>query len=157
VCSQYNDEFLAIVQSSSTYTTPTNISFDAQKNPVTVDSGFFTVCDDYPLNSHDNNCTAPPTNNNGTGFETAEDPGTPSGGSTGWLSTTVPINPGEDVTLRFAIFDEGDHILDSAVLIDNFSWGATAVSAPVTNPITKLIRHRRQRRPIAASSLMCGA
>jgi hypothetical protein len=151
VCSMFNDEFLAIVQSATTYPTPTNISFDMNKNPVTVNSGFFTVCTNAttPQTMH---CTHPPTDNKGTGYEVASGqspiplpiptPGDIPGGSTGWLSTTAPIQPGEDVTLRFVIFDEGDGILDSAVLLDNFQWGATTVMGPSTGPIAYRIRHR---------------
>jgi hypothetical protein len=148
VCSQYNDEFLAIVQSMKTYAQPTNISFDAMKNPITVNSGFFTVCTNgtTPQTMH---CTHPPTDNNGSGYEVA-DGGPIPGGSTGWLSTTAPISPGEDVTLRFVIFDEGDHVLDSAVLIDNFQWGAQAVMGPSTGPISRVIRDPRSAFP------MCG-
>jgi len=37
------------------------------------------------------------------------------------------------VKLRFIVFDEGDHLLDSAVLLDNFQWKAGVVSDdPVT-------------------------
>ena len=54
------------------------------------------------------------------------------GGGTGWLTTTSPVVPGETATLRFVIFDEGDHILDSTVLIDNFQWQLTAADAPMT-------------------------
>ena len=148
VCTAYNDEFLAIVQSTKTYAQPTNISFDAMKNPITVNSGFFTVCTNgtTPQTMH---CTSPPSDNAGTGYETADMASLP-GGSTGWLSTTAPIAPGEDVTLRFVIFDQGDHILDSAALIDNFQWGAQAVSGPTTGPITRVVDGR-------APSLQCGA
>jgi hypothetical protein len=156
VCTQYNDEFLAIVQSSKTYTTPTNISFDMQKNPITVNAGFFTVCTNStkPQTMH---CMHPPSDNNGTGYETTGSPipipGDVPGGSTGWLTTTAPIAPGEDVTLRFVIFDEGDGVLDSAVLLDNFQWGAATVMGPSTGPIGyKIIKHHRQApRP----ALMC--
>jgi hypothetical protein len=154
VCTQYNDEFLAIVQSSKTYPTPTNISFDMQKNPVTVNAGFFTVCTNStsPQTMH---CMHPPSDNQGTGYETTGSPipipGDVPGGSTGWLSTTAPIQPNEDVTLRFVIFDEGDGILDSAVLIDHFQWGAATVMGPSTGPIGyKMIKHRAPR-----SALMC--
>jgi hypothetical protein len=34
----------------------------------------------------------------------------------------VPIKGGEQFSIRFIVFDEGDHILDSVVLIDNFRW-----------------------------------
>ncbi|MGZ3440386.1 MAG: choice-of-anchor L domain-containing protein, partial [Polyangia bacterium] len=154
VCTQYNDEFLAIVQSSKTYPTPTNISFDMQKNPITVNAGFFTVCSNStkPQTMH---CMHPPSDNNGTGYETTGSPiplpGEVPGGSTGWLSTTAPIQPNEDVTLRFVIFDEGDGVLDSAVLLDHFQWGASTVMGPSTGPIGyKMIKHRAPR-----PALMC--
>jgi hypothetical protein len=152
VCTQYNDEFLAVVQSSKTYPQPTNISFDAMKNPITVNSGFFIVCNNG-LTPQTKHCTQPPSNNNGTGYEIPLDPITAiPGGSTGWLTTTAPIMPGEDITLRFVIFDEGDHQLDSAVLIDNFQWAVQATKGgPVTGPITRVIRHRAP-----GASLMCG-
>jgi hypothetical protein len=46
------------------------------------------------------------------------------GGSTGWLTTTAPVNPGEEITLHFSIWDTGDHAWDSTVLMDNFRWSA---------------------------------
>jgi hypothetical protein len=33
--------------------------------------------------------------------------------------------PGEELTLRFAIWDTADQILDSTVLLDRFVWSAT--------------------------------
>jgi hypothetical protein len=147
VCSQYNDMFLAIVKSSSSYPSDTNISFDAMMNPVTVNSGFFTVCTNDPSKPQTQHCTHPPSDNNGTGYETPGIPlpGAIPGGSTGWLTTKAPIKPGEDITLRFVIFDEGDHILDSAVLIDNFQWAGTTVTGPSTGPITLRAKPRGAR------------
>src|SRR6185312_11897893 len=92
VCTMYNDEFLAIVQSTTTYPTPTNISFDSGMHPITVNSGFFTVCTNStkPQTMH---CMHPPSDNAGTGYETTGSPipipGDVPGGSTGWLSTTA--------------------------------------------------------------------
>ncbi|HEY2745709.1 MAG TPA: choice-of-anchor L domain-containing protein [Polyangia bacterium] len=134
VCTDYNDEFLVIVQSSKTYTTATNISFDAKKNPITVNSGFFIVCQNGST-AQTMNCTQPVTAIAGTGFDDDDGTGEPIGGSTGWLTTTAPIAPGEDITLRFVIFDEGDGIYDSSALIDNFQWGAMSVTGPTTGPI----------------------
>ena len=134
VCTQYNDELLVIVQSSKTYAQPTNISFDGKMNPITVNSGFFTVCQNGGT-PQTMNCTQPVTAIAGTGYDDAAAGGQPIGGSTGWLSTTAPIAPGEDITLRFVIFDEGDGVYDSAALIDNFQWGATSVTGPTTGPI----------------------
>jgi hypothetical protein len=143
VCTEFNDEFLVLQESHVEFSTPTNIAFDMQKNPVTVNNGFFTVCTNDPSKTQTQHCTHPVTDINGTGFE---DPpgggglgglgsGEIPGGSTGWLTTTSPVTPGEEITLHFIIFDEGDHILDSAALLDNFRWGTTAVAAPSTNPI----------------------
>jgi hypothetical protein len=139
-----------------------------QKNPVTVNNGFFTVCTNDTSKPYTQHCTQPVSNINGTGYE---DPpggggggggipcmtnndclgvgtcvmgmcnlgglggGNIPGGSTGWLTTTSPVTPGEDVTLHFIIYDEGDHILDSSALIDNFRWGTSVVTGPSTNPI----------------------
>jgi hypothetical protein len=135
VCTQYNDELLVIVQSSKTYTQPTNLSFDAKKNPITVNSGFFTVCTNGAT-PQTMNCTHPVTDIAGTGYEDDDGTGVPIGGSTGWLTTTAPIAPGEDITLRFVIFDEGDGFYDSSALIDNFKWGAMSVTGPSTGPIS---------------------
>jgi hypothetical protein len=174
VCTEFNDEFLVLQESNGEFQTATNIAFDMQKNPVTVNNGFFTVCTNDTSKPYTQNCKKPVSDINGTGFE---DPpgglggggglnlpcstdadcsafgvtckagmcdlgglggggggGIP-GGSTGWLTTTSPVTPGENVTLHFIIFDEGDHILDSAALIDNFRWGTSVVSTPTTNPI----------------------
>jgi hypothetical protein len=119
VCSEFDDTFIAYLESDS-FTG--NISFDAHDRPVTINIGFFTVCE---VGSGSAGCTgAGPLA--GTGYESAV------GGGTGWLTTTAPVTPGEHVRLRFIIFDEGDHILDSAVLIDNFRWLAEPVDAPIT-------------------------
>ena len=128
-------------------------------HPITVNSGFFTVCTNDTSKPETQHCMYPPTHNNGTGYETTGVPSIPGlpggipGGSTGWLSTTAPIQPNEDITLRFVIFDEGDGVLDSAVLLDNFQWGAATVMGPSTGPISyQMIKHhRRAPRP----ALMC--
>ncbi|MFI5288853.1 MAG: choice-of-anchor L domain-containing protein [Polyangia bacterium] len=166
VCTEFNDEFLVMQESKGEFAAPTNIAFDMQKNPITINNGFFTVCTNDTSKPQTQNCKHPVTDINGTGFE---DPpgaggggsipcqtdadcfgigsctggmcniggggGNIPGGSTGWLTTTAGVTPGEDVTLHFIVFDEGDHILDSAALIDNFRWGTSVVSTPSTMPI----------------------
>jgi hypothetical protein len=134
VCTQFNDEFLVMMESPGEFTTATNISFDSSMNPITVNNGLFTVCQNG-TSSYTMHCTHPVTDIAGTGYEdTASGIGgsAPIGGSTGWLTTTAPVTPGEELTLHFIIFDEGDHIYDSAVLIDNFQWSVTAATAPTT-------------------------
>jgi hypothetical protein len=159
VCTAYNDRFLAILESSALDPTklPTgqcktgagvpncNISFDDKGQPVSINNGFFDICvtasGGTGANAFTNTCTKPISMLNKTGYEemrmsagTSQFPNTTkvAGGATGWLNTTAPVKPGETITLRFLVLDEGDATLDSSVLIDNFKWGTVAVAAPVT-------------------------
>jgi hypothetical protein len=116
VCDIYDDTFVAYLDSDA-FTG--NVSFDSMGNPVSINAAFFTVC------SGGGSCTGD-AELDGTGYQDGN------GGGTGWLTTTAPVRPGEKVTLRFIIFDEGDWILDSAVLIDNFRWHLEAVDMPMT-------------------------
>lgn len=120
VCTSYDDTFLAILDSES-YTG--NISFDSQGRPVTINIGFFTVC---PPGSGANANCAGDADLAGTGY------GGTVGGGTGWLTTLAPVTPGETLTLRFIVFDEGDSAYDSLVLLDNVRWEAEPVDGPVT-------------------------
>jgi hypothetical protein len=132
VGTQYNDKFLAILESKS-FTG--NISFDSKKNPITVNASFFDVCQTAQVcnGSKINQCSKPVTQLDGTGYEdTAPFEGLPIGGGTGWLTTTSPLTPGETARLRFVLFDEGDHIYDSSVIIDDFQFQL----APSTGPMT---------------------
>jgi hypothetical protein len=131
VCTDYNDEFLVEMESPNEFIHARNISFDAQKNPITVNNGFFTVCQNDASHAQTKHCMHPVSDIAGTGFEDLQD-GIPVGGSTGWLTTTAPVTPGEEITLRYIIFDEGDGVLDSSVVIDNFRWSAQAVDGPTT-------------------------
>jgi hypothetical protein len=38
------------------------------------------------------------------------------------LQTSGNVVPGEIITLRIAIWDTSDHVLDSLALIDAFTW-----------------------------------
>ncbi len=135
VCTEFNDEFLVEMESPGEFTTATNITFDSKMNPITINNGLFTVCTNSTT-QYTMNCKSPVTDIAGTGYEDTSSGllggKDPIGGSTGWLTTTAPVTPNEEVTLHFIIFDEGDHIYDSAVLIDNFQWSVVAAMAPMT-------------------------
>ena len=62
-------------------------------------------------------CFSPSTNIAGTGHECGA-----GGSSSGWLTTTWPIQAEEQFELRFHIHDTSDQIYDSTVVIDNFQW-----------------------------------
>ncbi len=118
VCSSFDDTFLALLDSEKF---KGNVSFDSMGNRMSINVGFFDVCNPMhgPACSSDADLI-------GTGYEGSI------GGGTGWLTTTAPVQPGEKATLRFIIFDEGDHVLDSAVIIDHFRWGIEEIDDPIT-------------------------
>jgi hypothetical protein len=76
------------------------------------------------------------TDISGTGYSCASGPffdGETSGSSTGWLTTSWPIEPGETFTLTFHVHDTSDGIYDSEVILDNFRWHS-APTMPGTEP-----------------------
>jgi hypothetical protein len=128
VCTEFDDTFLALLDSQAF---SGNISFDALGNRVSVNVGFFDVCD--PV--HDPICIGA-EDLAGTGFAV-------DGGGTGWLTTTAPVIPGEKVTLRFVLFDEGDRRYDSVVLLDNLRWELDAFMCPGGSPPPCTIERNR--------------
>jgi hypothetical protein len=124
VCTSYNDQFIALVTPPPMGAVNGNISFDSQNNPVSVNVAFFNVCAGCPLGTQELT---------GTGFDGSwgDD-----AGATGWLQTTAPITGGEEITIRWAIFDTGDAAWDSTVLVDGFQWIANGGTPAIgTTPI----------------------
>lgn len=135
VCTAYNDHFVALLtDSTATPINPPenddNISFDSNGDPVSVNIAFFVEpgCED---------CTSSVLS--GTGFD-GQCWNQSCGGATNWLYTTAPVVGGEEVTLRFITWDQGDQLWDSTVLLDNFRWSAeettfkTGVEPPAPPP-----------------------
>jgi hypothetical protein len=56
------------------------------------------------------------------------------GGATGWLTSQAPVTPGEEFTIEFMVWDTGDAILDSSVLLDNFTWVEGEVTTATDRP-----------------------
>ena len=133
VCSQYNDFFVALQDPPPPNAQSGNISFDVQGNPVSVNNGFLEVCDPnvgqagVGYEGKTFQCGLGTAQLGGTGFE--------SHAATGWLETQSPVTPGSEITLRFAIWDMGDPILDSTVLIDNFQFSAEEATGSTTKPV----------------------
>jgi hypothetical protein len=120
VCTSFNDQFISLVTPEPMGSINGNISFDSASNPVSVNVAFFDVCA---------GCPAGEAELQGTGFEY-------DAGATSWLQTTAPITGGDEVTIRWAIWDTGDTAWDSTVLVDNFQWVATGGTPSVgTEPI----------------------
>ncbi len=136
VCSNFNDAFIAYL--TSTKVPGDNISFDSNNNPVAVNNNFLNRCtpktgvgcDGVGMGTPSATaaCGGGVTELAGTGYGGTADTDCTSrqkatvGGATGWLTTQAPVAPGETFTLEFMIWDAGDELLDSSVLIDNFQW-----------------------------------
>jgi hypothetical protein len=134
VCSQFNDFFVALVDPPPANAQSGNVSFDSQGNPVSVNNGFVEVCQPQTAGGKSFPCALGPAQLQGTGFGDVDLWGGPHA-ATSWLNTRAPVPPGQNITIRFAIWDMGDHILDSTVLIDNMQWDVGEGDIPVTTPI----------------------
>lgn len=129
VCTDYNDQFIALVTPPPMGSIGGNISFDSQTNPVSVNIALFDVCQ---------GCTLGTNELLGTGFDTWGYDGIGDAGATSWLQTTAPIEGSSELSIRFAIWDTGDTAYDSTVVLDNFEWIANGGTVEVgTQPVPK--------------------
>jgi len=126
VCQRFNDFFVALLSGSHTGGALSNVSFDNQGNPVSVNNGFLEVCKPQVAGGKDYPCPYGSGQLVQTGFD--------GHGSTGWLRTSIPVKPGEVIKLRFAIWDMGDDAADSTVLLDNFTWYGDSLPAATDRP-----------------------
>jgi hypothetical protein len=146
VCSEFNDFFVALVDSSADNPADGNIAIyddGATAWPVGVNlamvaDGLFTQCQNGEIGCESNlsanydGCVGDALLE-GTGFDTV---GTgcgtgPEGGGTGWLRMSGNVTPGEVFEIRFAIWDTSGHIYDSLVLLDDWEWSVDAAQPGV--------------------------
>jgi len=136
ICSAFNDFFVSLLVPFPSGQSDGNIAFDAQGNPVSVNNSFLEVCacpDGPPCTAGGRSFSCVQGGSQlietGFGIDTEEE----NHAATGWLINKAPVEPDSTVTLTFAIYDSGDGVLDSTVLIDNFHW-LTDPSSVVTEP-----------------------
>jgi hypothetical protein len=105
-----------------------NIAFDQDGNPISVNNSLLQVCQPQSAGGKQFNCPLGNSFLSGTGFE--------GHAATGWLTTTAPVDTvrGKEITLTWAIWDQGDGILDSTALIDDFQWSVDAADGTQTLP-----------------------
>jgi len=106
VGSMYNDAFETWISGSAW---SGNAAIDETGSIISINSALFDVTS--------------PSDLNGTGFANV-------GGGTGWQMTTVPVDPGDTLTIEFVVYDVSDGNYDSAVLLDNFYWSSADVDEP---------------------------
>jgi hypothetical protein len=119
ICSSYNDFMVAMLNPIPPGQPDGNISYDSKGNTISVNAGFLRAC--HPQNASNGvffPCDLGPGELAGTGFDFQ----TNSAG-TSWLQTSSAlVEPGSVIDLDFAIWDSGDGILDSTVLLDNLGF-----------------------------------
>src|SRR5437870_10293515 len=93
-----------------------NAAVDAQGKPITANTPFLTL--------------TKPADLAGTGYDAPDGMNPTVGAATGWLTLAAPVTPNETFKLRLIIYDVGDHIYDSAALIDNLRWSPQVINAP---------------------------
>ncbi|MEZ4326853.1 MAG: choice-of-anchor L domain-containing protein [Polyangiales bacterium] len=131
VCSTYEDRFVTLLSSAAAgLPSDGNIAIDSQLAPMTVNNGFVQVCFP-PVAAPPGTCPSGTLELVGTGMggwgSTLTD-----GAGTEWLTNTAPVVPGETITLTFAIWDAGDHNVDSIVLLDRFRWSDQPASVTMS-------------------------
>ena len=122
VGSAFNDAFLVesgssnYVLSGANITAPNNVAFDQNNQLISVNmSGLLAV-----------------TAGEASGT-TYDDAATPK------LTTVAPVAPdATTITLIFSVFDMGDSIYDTAVLLDNVKFDASPIAAPSTKKTADL-------------------
>ncbi|MDI1451802.1 hypothetical protein [Polyangium sp. 6x1] len=143
ICSQYNDFFVALLTPIPPGQSDGNVSFDSQGNPVSVNNSLLEVCGcpgnpPNPCEAGNKlfDCSLGNVDLIGTGFGFDGDDGMDHA-STGWLKTQAPVKPGDQITVRFAVYDSGDGSLDTTTLVDNWQWIAKPGTTVGTAPIPK--------------------
>jgi hypothetical protein len=132
ICSEFNDFYVTMMWPPPPGLPDANISFDQDGNPISVNNSLLQVCVPQQAGGKNFPCPLGPGLLQNTGFT---GPLIGSHAATGWLQTRAPVEPGSEVTLRFAIWDSGDPVLDSLVLIDNFLWSLEAAVGSSTEPV----------------------
>lgn len=125
-CGQYNDVFVAMMDPKP-LGTDGNIVFDALGDGVGINStSLLRACAPGAFKGLVFACPLGVSSLAGTGFDNKA--------ATGWLRTTVAVQSGTDITMRFAIWDSGDGIIDSTVLLDELAFSAKTAGAALTVP-----------------------
>ena len=124
VGSRYNDAFIAELDrttwstSGSSIIAPDNFAFDPTGSPITVNAA------------------------GATSMTAAQAADTTFDGATPLLTAATPLTPGAH-RLYLSIFDQGDRIYDSAVLVDNLRLGTVGNVATDCKPGAKVIDKSR--------------
>jgi hypothetical protein len=112
---QYSDSFSAVVTGVA-YSG--DVLGDALGKCFNANNITFTTCPET-------SCVKGGAGLTGTGYE-----GDKVGGAYGWSTASFPVKAGDTVTVEFTVFDVGDGIFDTAVLLDSLRFTNAGLSKP---------------------------
>jgi Putative metal-binding motif len=128
ICTRFNDYFVTMMRPPPAGLPDGNIAFDEKGNPISVNNSLLGVCAAQTAGGKTFKCPLGDAALTGTGFD--------GHAATGWITTRAPVRRGSEITLLFAIWDSGDGVLDSTVLLDHFQWSSAPVRCTQTTPST---------------------
>ncbi len=111
---QYSDGFAVVVQGAAY---AGDVVGDANGKCFDPSDITFTSC-------AETTCTKGAAGLTGTGYEADV------GGGYGWSTASFAVKAGDTVTIQFTVFDVGDGVYDTAVLLDSLRFTNAAVSTP---------------------------
>ncbi len=134
ICSEYNDFYITLMSPKPADSSDGNLVFDDQHNPISANTGLLRACPTQTADGgHSYPCPLGVALLANTGFDDTNLTGPHA--ATGWLETSTPVQPGSLITLRFAIWDSADEVLDSTVLIDKLTFSGDPVMQTSTKPV----------------------
>ncbi len=151
LCTQFTDQFVVLL-GSSWADAPANpadgnlarVDFNGNVYSINADlamaSNLFRVCTNpgAGCSNAQQGCVSA-AELAGTGFDVEEtfstcNPKPAFGAATGWLTTSGNVVPGEEITLRIAVWDAGDQVMDSLALVDAFQWSPDTITPGTRAP-----------------------
>ncbi|WP_437810422.1 hypothetical protein [Sorangium sp. So ce1078] len=135
VCTDFNDYFVALLTPRPANLIDGHILFDDKRNAMSINNTLIDVCaceggPPCDLDGRVYACSSGTSELLGTGFEGRA--------GTSWLLTSAPVEPNQEIKIRWGAYDAGDHQLDSTGLVDNWVWltekDETVVTTPVDRP-----------------------
>ncbi len=150
VCSSFNDQVVVLSTSRAANPPDLNLMTFASKGQswpiginVAAGTPLFQACESQRVNPRcwdtslsPDSCAEGPAALAGTYFDRPFPGPCLRGGATAQLLTRGNVIPGETFELRIAIWDVGDHILDSFIVVDSFEW-LTTTGTPGTTGVRR--------------------
>jgi len=124
LCTQYNDYFTAILAPQPPGLQDGNTCFDATGTTMGVNADILRACKPQTYNAVSYACPLGQAQLGGSGYDDAVNG---YGVSSGWMRTQAPVEPGDTITLLFAVWDSTDGSYDSTTLVDNLVFEAAGL------------------------------